>query len=74
MAWNQPGGDKKDPWGRKNQNNPDLDNIFKEISKFMNSVFKSDNTGSTPPTKKKCEYIGRCNLSSLFVIWNIYSK
>ena len=52
MAWNQPGGDKKDPWGRKNQNNPDLDNIFKEISKFMNSVFKSDNTGSTPPTKK----------------------
>ena len=52
MAWNQPGGDKKDPWGRKNQNNPDLDNIFKEISKFIDGLFKSDGTGNTLQLKR----------------------
>ena len=70
MAWNQPGGDKKDPWGRKNQNNPDLDNIFKEISKFMNSLFKSDNTG-IHLQRKKCEYIGWCNLI-IYLLSGIY--
>ena len=52
MAWNQPGGDNKDPWGRKNKNNPDLDNFFKEISKILGGVFKPGNSGDEPPTKK----------------------
>ena len=29
MAWNQPGGDNKDP-GEEKQNNADLDNFFKK--------------------------------------------
>ena len=32
MAWNEPGGDKKDPWGNKNNQDgpPDLDEIVKK--------------------------------------------
>ena len=31
MSWNEPGGDKKDPWSGRNDNNnpPDLDEVFR---------------------------------------------
>lgn len=36
MAWNEPGNKGKDPWGNKSGNDkgpPDLDEVFKNLSK-----------------------------------------
>jgi membrane protease subunit HflK len=42
MAWNQPGGDKKDPWGGNGSGNdgpPDLDEMARKLREKMNSFF-----------------------------------
>ena len=42
MAWNQPGGDKKDPWGGNGGGNdgpPDLDEMARKLREKMNSFF-----------------------------------
>ncbi len=41
MAWNEPGGNKKDPWGGGNRNDgpPDLDEAFKNIQKKLSGLF-----------------------------------
>ena len=41
MAWNQPGGDNKDPWGGKggNEGPPDLDEMARQMRERMNSFF-----------------------------------
>ena len=40
MAWNEPGGDNKDPWGNKNNGNnqgpPDLDEVAKKVQESLN--------------------------------------
>lgn len=43
MAWNQPGGDNKDPWGGKggNEGPPDLDEMARKMRDKMNSFFGS---------------------------------
>ena len=49
MAWNKPGGDDKDPWsGRDDQEGPpDLDEAIRSLQKKLNSLFggNSNNTG-----------------------------
>jgi len=40
MAWNEPGGNGKDPWGhRKNDGPPDLDEIIKKVQEKLNQWF-----------------------------------
>ncbi|MDX9874624.1 MAG: FtsH protease activity modulator HflK [Spongiibacteraceae bacterium] len=39
MAWNEPGGGKKDPWGGDNQGPPDLDEAFKKLQDKLNNMF-----------------------------------
>lgn len=48
MAWNEPGGNGKDPWGhRKNeQGPPDLDEVVKKIQKKIDSFFGGGGGGS----------------------------
>jgi len=53
MAWNEPNGNK-DPWGRKRDNNSELDDIVKSFTKFFNDFFKSSGSsgsGNTPSKK-----------------------
>ncbi len=51
MAWNQPNGNK-DPWGRKRDNNSELDDILKSFNKFVNGLFKSSGGSGNIPNKK----------------------
>ena len=51
MAWNEPNGNK-DPWGRKRDNNSELDDILKSFSKFVNDFFKSPGGSNNTPNKK----------------------
>ena len=47
MAWNEPGGNK-DPWGRKPQNNNEIDNILKDLTKYFKTIIGgSGNSGQT---------------------------
>lgn len=41
MAWNEPGGDKKDPWGGGGGNDgpPDLDEMARKMRERMNKFF-----------------------------------
>ena len=40
MAWNEPGGGNKDPWGnRGDQGPPDLDEAFKKLQAQLAGIF-----------------------------------
>src|SRR5690606_3011082 len=39
MAWNQPGGNNNNPWGRKPSPGGDLDQAFKDWQKRIESLF-----------------------------------
>ena len=48
MAWNEPGGGNKDPWGNNNrgggnnnnQGPPDLDEALKQLMDKLNGMFR----------------------------------
>jgi len=47
MAWNEPGGGKKDPWGGGgNEGPPDLDEMARKMRERMNKFFGSKGGGS----------------------------
>ena len=48
MAWNDPGGKDKDPWGGGGKNNdgpPDLDEAFKKLQEKLNGLFGGGSGG-----------------------------
>lgn len=47
MSWNEPGGDKKDPWsGRKDENGPpDLDEVIRSFQEKLSGIFGGGNSG-----------------------------
>jgi membrane protease subunit HflK len=48
MSWNKPGGDDKDPWsGRDEQNEPpDLDEAIRSLQKKLGSIFGGNDSGA----------------------------
>jgi len=55
MAWNEPGGDNKDPWSGKggDQGPPDLDEVVKKMQERLGGLFggKGGGGGSNGPTR-----------------------
>ena len=47
MAWNEPGGNQKDPWGKKDQGPPDLDELFAGFQKWLDGLFGKSGGGSS---------------------------
>ncbi len=48
MAWNEPGGNGKDPWGnRKSDGPPDLDEVFRNIQAKLSGLFGGRQGGSS---------------------------
>ncbi len=66
MAWNEPNGNK-DPWGRKRDNNSELDDILKGFSKFVNDLFKSSGGSSNTPNKKNVGILGGIIIAIYFL-------
>lgn len=49
MAWNEPGGGGKDPWGnRGDQGPPDLDEAFKKLQAQLSGIFGGGRGGGGP--------------------------
>ena len=48
MAWNEPGGNNKDPWNGKgnDQGPPDLDEVVKKLQDKMGGLFGGRSGGS----------------------------
>ncbi len=47
MAWNEPGGNNRDPWGGggRDQGPPDLDEVIRKLSGRFNSLFGKGSSG-----------------------------
>ena len=70
MAWNEPGGNNKDPWGRKAKDNSEIDNLVKDISTFLQNLFKTGESGE-PPTKKNVSVLVTIFIA-LYLLLGIY--
>ncbi|MEX2131790.1 MAG: FtsH protease activity modulator HflK [Pseudohongiellaceae bacterium] len=81
MAWNEPGngGDNKDPWnsGRRGKNDgpPDIDEVIKNLSKKLNSLFGSSgksgsgSSGGSPVSGGFSAGLAGGLLLTVVVIW-----
>ncbi|NOQ81001.1 MAG: FtsH protease activity modulator HflK [Methylophaga sp.] len=46
MAWNEPGNDEKDPWGKRgNDGPPDLDDVVRNLQNKLGGLFGGKNSG-----------------------------
>ena len=47
MSWNEPGGDKKDPWSGRNDNKnpPDLDEVMRSLQEKLSGLFGGGSGG-----------------------------
>jgi modulator of FtsH protease HflK len=69
MAWNEPGGNNKDPWSgrRRNDGPPDLDEIFKDLQLRLRRLFGG---GSAPGSGGNGMGVSLI-LSTLLAVWFI---
>jgi membrane protease subunit HflK len=50
MAWNEPGGEKRDPWNRPHQQQNDLDDVLRNIQRRLSSFFGRSGVGGSGGT------------------------
>ncbi len=70
MAWNEPGGGNKDPWGKNNQDGPpDLDEVFKNVQSKVSDIFgKGKPNGGSPSGSGIPGRFGALGGSLLFIV------
>ena len=76
MPWNSPGGSKDDdPWGQKsnNQGPPDLDEVFRNLTKKFGGIFGSGSSGGSKKPKPGRSYIWLVVVAAV-AVWGIYDK
>ncbi|QMU62590.1 MAG: FtsH protease activity modulator HflK [Gammaproteobacteria bacterium] len=76
MPWNSPGGDKdKDPWGQNsgNQGPPDLDDVFRNITKKFGGIFGSGG-GSSSGSTGSGKPVLLIALIAVLAIWGLYDR
>ena len=76
MPWNSPGDDNKDkdPWGQNsgNQGPPDLDEVFRNLSKKFGGIFGGGSSGGSGGGDGKP--IVLFALIAALALWGIYDK
>jgi membrane protease subunit HflK len=75
MAWNEPGGNGKDPWGggnRGDQGPPDLDEVFRNLQKKFGSLLggKGGRGGSKIPSSAGGMGIGLI-IGLVLILWGL---
>ncbi len=78
MSWNEPGGDKKDPWsGRGDQNGPpDLDEAIRSIQEKLGKIFGGGNGGGNSssgqsPTGTPMKNLGVIAAGAVVALWGL---
>ncbi len=77
MAWNEPGGNGKDPWGHRNndQGPPDLDELVKKMQDKLGGLFGGSGRGSEPGGAGTLDLNPKfiaLILLGLFVVWLLF--
>ena len=77
MAWNESGGDDKDPWGnRGNQGPPDLDEAIRKLQGQLSGLFggkgSSNGGGGIKGPSQGMIWLGVLALAALYVFAGIY--
>jgi membrane protease subunit HflK len=77
MAWNESGGDDKDPWGnRGNQGPPDLDEAIRKLQSQLSGLFggggKSPSGGGVAGPSQGMIWLGVIVAAVVYVISGIY--
>ena len=76
MAWNEPGGGDKDPWGgRGDQGPPDLDEAFKKLQQQLSGIFGgggSGGGGGTARFNSSMAVIGAVVLAIVYIALGVY--
>ena len=75
MAWNESGGDDKDPWGnRGNQGPPDLDEAIRKLQSQLSGLFggKGSSGGSVKGPSQGMIWLGVIVAAILYFISGIY--
>ena len=75
MAWNESGGDDKDPWGnRGNQGPPDLDEAIRKLQSQLSGLFggKGSSGGSVKGPSQGIVWLGVIAAAILYFIGGIY--
>jgi len=75
MSWNEPGGDKNDPWSGRNDKNtpPDLDEVVRNIQQKLGGIFGGGSNGDNssnqinPASKKTVGFL----LLGAAALWGI---
>ena len=76
MPWNSPGGNNdkdKDPWGQNsgNQGPPDLDDVFRNLTKKFGGIFGGGSSGGSGGDNKPILLFA---FIAALAIWGIYDK
>ena len=75
MAWNESGGDDKDPWGnRGNQGPPDLDEAIRKLQSQLSGLFggKGSSDGGVKGPSQGMIWLGVILAAVAYVISGIY--
>ena len=48
MAWNEPGGEKRNPWNRPQQSQNDLDDVLRNLQRRLSALFGRGGNGGSP--------------------------
>ena len=46
MAWNEPGGEKRNPWNRPQQAQNDLDDVLRNLQRRLSALFGRGSGGA----------------------------
>ena len=75
MPWNSPGDDNKDkdPWGQNsgNQGPPDLDEVFRNLTKKFGGIFGGGSSGGSRSDGKPILLFA---LIAVLALWGLYDK
>ncbi|MCX2780319.1 FtsH protease activity modulator HflK [Microbulbifer thermotolerans] len=74
MAWNEPGGNNKDPWGGGNRNDgpPDLDELLRKLQQKLNNLFGGGFASGTGGQAKFPWALVLIVLAVLYGVWGFY--
>ena len=67
MAWNEPGGEKRNPWNRPQQSQNDLDDVLRNFQRRLSALFGRGGGGSSLGGGANSPGFGR-GLTSILVL------
>jgi len=69
MAWNEPGGEKRNPWNRPQQSQNDLDDVLRNIQRRLAAFFGKSGVGGGAPRQSNAGKGFLAFLAVLGVVW-----